>query len=87
MVNRRSDTDLGNVSHSEIFKSRIDVGVRTATLCAVNTLLPVAQTGRPRVDPSAVLAALAALAVGSPLTLSRGLELWTRPEGGALRTG
>jgi len=32
--------------------SRIDARVRTASWCAVNTLLPVATTGRPRVNPS-----------------------------------
>jgi len=41
--------------------SRIGVRVRTAILCAVNTLLPVAQTGCPRVDPSAVLERMALL--------------------------
>jgi putative transposase len=41
--------------------SRIDTRVRTAILCAVNTLLPVARTGRPRVDPSAVLERMALL--------------------------
>jgi transposase len=41
--------------------SRIDVRVRTAILCAVNTLLPVAHTGRPRADPSAVLDRMALL--------------------------
>jgi len=37
------------------------VRVRTAILCAVNTLLPVAHTGRPSADPSAILDRMALL--------------------------
>jgi len=45
----------GTSAYADLAMSRIDVRVRPAILCAVNTLLPVAYTSRPRADPSAVL--------------------------------